>query len=304
MSRLFSAALLAAALWATPAPGSVPAPAAAPPAAPAAFAVTTTGAGRPMILIPGLMSSGAVWDATVAHFSGRYECRVLTLAGFAGQAPLAARDPFLPRLRDEIVAYIRREKLERPILVGHSLGGFLALSVAAAAPDLVGPVVAVDGLPFLPALFDPAASAAASAGPAARLREVYGGLDGAGLAAQARMSLASMMKSPAGLDKAAAWAAISDPATVGQAIYEMMTTDLRGALGALRSPLLLVGAAGFARDAASRERLAAAYAAQVAAAPEKKVLMAEQALHFVMWDDPDFLAAAIDRFLDEGAAHD
>src|SRR5271165_2213258 len=52
---------------------------------PAAFSVKVTGAGRPMILIPGLSCGGDVWDGTVAHFKDRYECHVLTLAGFAGQ---------------------------------------------------------------------------------------------------------------------------------------------------------------------------------------------------------------------------
>ena len=34
------------------------------------------------------------------------------------------------------------------VMVGHSLGGFLALWVAATAPDAVGPIVAVDGVPY------------------------------------------------------------------------------------------------------------------------------------------------------------
>ena len=47
-----------------------------------------------MILIPGFLSSGAVWDDVVAHYSFRYTCHVLTLPGFAGQPPIAA--PILP----------------------------------------------------------------------------------------------------------------------------------------------------------------------------------------------------------------
>ena len=52
--------------------------------APTAFRVEVSGTGRPMILIPGLASAGAVWQTTVAHFATRYTCHVLTLAGFAG----------------------------------------------------------------------------------------------------------------------------------------------------------------------------------------------------------------------------
>src|SRR5689334_20013832 len=50
------------------------------------FTVKVVGKGRPMILIPGLMCSGDVWDTTVEHYKSSYECHVLTLAGFAGRA--------------------------------------------------------------------------------------------------------------------------------------------------------------------------------------------------------------------------
>lgn len=36
-------------------------------------------------MIPGLSSSGKVWDATVENWKSRFECHVFTLAGFAGQ---------------------------------------------------------------------------------------------------------------------------------------------------------------------------------------------------------------------------
>ena len=101
------------------------------------FSVKVTGKGQPMILIPGLMSSGAVWDGTVAHYASAYQCHVLTLAGFAGQPPSPAT-PFLGSVRDAVADYIRREGLNRPILVGHSLGGVLAFSIAAQYPELVG----------------------------------------------------------------------------------------------------------------------------------------------------------------------
>ena len=61
---------------------------------PPSFAVRIEGRGPAMILIPGFLSSGAVWDDVVAHYSSRYTCHVLTLPGFAGQPPIAA--PILP----------------------------------------------------------------------------------------------------------------------------------------------------------------------------------------------------------------
>ena len=54
------------------------------------FGVKATGAGRPMILIPGLGSAGEVWNETVAHFEKEFACHVLVPAGFAGQPAIAA----------------------------------------------------------------------------------------------------------------------------------------------------------------------------------------------------------------------
>src|SRR5262245_53160887 len=115
----------------------------APAPATYAFDVQVSGSGPPMILVPGLSCDGRVWDATVAHYRERYQVHVLTLAGFGGVRP-AIGAPFLPRVRADLARYIRDRRLDHPVLVGHSLGGFLAFWLAATEPDLVGAVVAVD----------------------------------------------------------------------------------------------------------------------------------------------------------------
>jgi pimeloyl-ACP methyl ester carboxylesterase len=99
------------------------------------------------------------------------------------------------------------------------------------------------------------------------------------------------------------WARRSDPAFVGQAVYDLMTTDLRDQMDRVRVPVLTIGAAkGFAGD---QERLAvvrAAYERQIAGVKDHKLEMDPNALHFIMLDDPEYLLGTIDRFLTEGAA--
>src|SRR5665213_2096633 len=85
------------------------------------FTVTVTGSGPAVILIPGLMCGGDVWNDTVDHLKGRYTCHVLTLPGFDGVPRI--NPPLLSTVRDEIEAYVTDNKLDRPVLVGHSLGG-------------------------------------------------------------------------------------------------------------------------------------------------------------------------------------
>src|SRR5689334_20820814 len=82
---------------------------------PKPFSVKVTGTGRPMILIPGLSCGGQVWDGAVDYFKGRYECHVVTLAGFAGEP--AIEGPMLEKVRDGLIQYMRERKMERPVVI-------------------------------------------------------------------------------------------------------------------------------------------------------------------------------------------
>ncbi len=284
-----AAALLAAALLLAP---SLPAQS---PDAPKPFAVERAGSGRPMILIPGLLSSGEVWKGTVEHFRGRYDTHVLTLAGFAGVPPLGG-ERFLEAERDAIIRYLREQRLDRPVLVGHSLGAFLALWVAATAPELVGPVVAVDGVPYLAALADSTLTPERMRPQAEQIRAAFAAYGAGQLAEQTRMALRFQARDSAAWEMGARWGRASDGATAGRAVAEMLTTDLRAAVAAIRTPVLLVASG----DGQTPEQLGATlarYQAQVARVPDHRVLVAANARHFVMLDDPAFLFSAMDRFL-------
>lgn len=257
------------------------------------FSVSVTGRGPAIILIPGLLSSGDVWTETIERYKDRYTLHTVTLAGFGGPAPIGA--PFLPRVREELVAYIRGERLQKPIVIGHSLGGFLAFWIAATAPEIVGGVIAVDGVPFLAALGDPKASAADMTGKATLIAALYSSFTPEQLVAQSRMAMATMITKPADVERAMAWVAKSDARTAGIAISELMTTDLRQDIAQITAPVLLIGAVGAAPEPL-RPTLEKAYAAQVAALPAARVKIAATR-HFIMFDDPPFLFASIDELL-------
>lgn len=272
--------------------------AAAQAAEPRSFSVTVTGKGAPMILIPGLASSGAVWQSTVDHFKGRYRCHVITIAGFGGAAPLAnaGDDALLARVERDLVSYIREQKLARPVIVGHSLGGFLALSLAAHEPKLVGRAISVDGVAFLPALFDPNATAETSAKNAAPLRDAIASMTREQWSAQSKATLGTMATSAADVEKVVAMSSASDPKTVARAMYELMSTDVRPQLARSDVPILLIAATGRMPEA-MQPAAKKAYEAQVANAPNAKVVVDPRARHFIMYDDPQFLFAAMDEFL-------
>jgi pimeloyl-ACP methyl ester carboxylesterase len=261
-----------------------------------AFSVRVVGSGPPVLFIPGLNSSGVVWDGVVERYRQRYTCHVLTLAGFAGQAPIGP--PFLPTVRDAILQYVVAQRLDRPAIVGHSLGGFLAFWLGATAPDRVGRIVAVDGVPFLPALSNPSASAETLKPQAEAMRDALLKASPEERARQSTLSIASMITSPEHVGIAERWARDSDPATTAQAMIEMMTTDLREEVARIKTPVLLIAAgAAFASSKEALDQVAKVYEGQVAKIPDHRTLVAERAKHFIMLDDPEFLIRALDEFL-------
>jgi N-formylmaleamate deformylase len=269
---------------------------------PAPFQVEHVGNGTPMILIPGMTSSGAVWTGMVEQYRDRYELHVVTLAGFAGVPPLE-EGPFLPVVRDALLAYIQEMGLERPILVGHSLGAFLAFWVAASDPDAVGPVIAVDGLPFLPALSDPGATPEAMVEPAHQMQAFYATLTPDQMEAQARMAATTMVRDRKHVEEIASWGRDSSPSAAGTALAELVTTDLRGEVSAIRSPVLLLVAGGSVPEA-QRDPMVQRYRDQVSGIPGVEVTLASHARHFIMLDDPDFLFREMDRFLGDHLLRD
>ena len=56
-----------------------------------AFNVSVVGNGQPVLLLPGVSSSGSVWDQTVQSLKQDYQLHVFNLAGFAG-VPAAPMD--------------------------------------------------------------------------------------------------------------------------------------------------------------------------------------------------------------------
>lgn len=269
-----------------------------PPSAPTAFAVTVTGQGKDAILIPGLNSSGAVWDGTVAQLKDRYRCRVLTLAGFAGQ--LRVDGVNLETVRNQLAAYIRAQHLDRPVIIGHSLGGFVALWLASHDPDLVGPLVIVDSLPYLPAAYNPAATVENSAAMAALMRDALakGGED---YQKRAEASMKTMVTSPANVELLNSWSKASDPVASGSAVYDLFTHDLRADIAHITAPTLVLGTwraySTNDADTAPRDMVDRSFRAQYALLQGVKIVLADHARHFIMLDDPAWFYVQVNAFL-------
>ena len=268
------------------------------------FKVEVTGRGKPMILIPGLASSGEVWTSTVDRYKADYECHVLTLAGFAGQPAFEA--PSLEKVRNDLAAYIREKKMKNPTIVGHSLGGFMALWLASVEPDLPGRLVIVDSLPFLGAINNPNATPETIKPQAEAMRK---GMTATTQSNEQRRQtqttiLQSMISDPAKVALATEWGINSDPKTVAQAMYDMFTTDLRPSLSRIKSPTLVIGTWIAYQQYATRAGVEKTFRDQYANLPGYRFVMSEAGKHFVMYDDPKLLFSEMDAFLADAGKKD
>ena len=104
------------------------------------FKVQKTGQGaQALIFIPGFACPGEVWDETKSKFEEEYTCYTLTMAGFAGVA--SQPNATFKNWEVAIVSYIKEHQLKKPILIGHSMGGGLAMAIAADYPKLIDKIV-------------------------------------------------------------------------------------------------------------------------------------------------------------------
>lgn len=262
------------------------------------FKVEVAGKGKPMILIHGLYCTADVWKETIERYKKEYEIHTLTLAGFGGN-PANLNDHFLESVKDDLLAYIKVKNLKKPVLMGHSMGGFLSFWAASSAPGTFSKVIAVDGLPFLTVLQMPGATAEGAKPMAANMRTMMSrDQSEEQTEASQKMILSSMITSPERIALVAAVGKKSDNKTQGQVMYEMFTTDLRENTAAIDCPVLLLGAWIAYKDyGVTHESITAAYTAQVANIKNAKVEITDTGKHFILYDEPVWFYEKVDAFL-------
>lgn len=138
--------------------------------------VVSFGTGRRAVLaVHGITANAICWQAVARALPTDWTLHAVDLRGRGHSTALPGPfgfDAHAADLRQATVAF----GLERPSLLGHSLGAYIALLAADAYPGIFGPLILIDGgLPLpIPANVDPDALLAASLGPALqRLTESY-----------------------------------------------------------------------------------------------------------------------------------
>lgn len=263
---------------------------------PTRFSVAVTGQGPPVILIPGLATPGDVWEATVKHLAPTHRVHVVQVAGFGGTdaGPNKADGDMLPALVAEMVQYVAG--LDRPAVIGHSLGGLIALEVAAQKPDAISRVLVVDALPFFALTISPGATIDMATQMATMMRNQLMAQTDVQYSASAPMTAARLAKSATGRASVTKWAAASDRTVVGKAMLEDIVTDARPQLPQIKAKTTVLYAfdATMGSPQAMIDSLYSGAYSGLAGVDLKRI---GDSYHFIMLDQPEAFLREVDAFL-------
>ena len=252
------------------------------------FEVAKTGKGKQAIIfLPGFASSGDVWNETRSNFEKEFTCYTFTMAGFAGVKPQP--NASFKNWGTEIVNYIKSNKIEKPIIVGHSMGGGLALAIASDYPELISKIVVVDALPCLAALRDPSFKSQENNDCSSMVNQMTAMSEDEFLQMQKR-NIAMLLADASKQDEAIGWSMKSDRKTFGEMYCDFSNTDLRDKIVAIKCPSLVLLEFGFSNYKAPVE-------AQFKNLKTASFQYSNKGLHFIMYDDKDWYLAQLNNFI-------
>ncbi len=256
---------------------------------------------RTLIFIPGLSCGPWEWYGTIAHELPNTTIYALTLPGFDGR-PASTQKPLIAAFLTNFATLLDSRKIVKPTVIGHSLGGTLAIVLGETYPSRLHAVIAVDGLPVFPTMGTFSAEQRSAAAMQMATPLVNATPDG--FLAGNRQFMSSFGIADATLvDPIATLLSKSDPIAAAAWLQEDVRGDWRPALREVTIPLVEI-MPYYAPDHEAPplnftlDQTQAFYTSLLTGAPKLTVLAVPGARHFAMLDAP----VAFDTTLDQALA--
>ena len=238
------------------------------------------GRGQPVLFLHSWLGSWRTWMPAMEMIADRYRAIALDFWGF-GDSTARAEPATIAGYVSQVVDFVERLGMVPPHLVGHGLGGVVALQAAGAYPERFGKVM-IAGTPVIGALLQPLTR------PAGLSRWMSRSSANELWARQVRQA----SNGDSAYDEVLEDIAAAHPATLQSLVDEVSGVNLRGTIAELARPLLAVYGA--------RDRLLTAeHGRQIAetSATFRQVLTLEKSGHFPFLDQPIQFNRALLEFL-------
>ncbi|HLI95266.1 MAG TPA: alpha/beta fold hydrolase, partial [Candidatus Baltobacteraceae bacterium] len=262
--------------------------------------------GKPaLIFIPGLTCGPWEWAGEITQFAPNYTIYALTLPGFDDQ-PAVSGAPF-DTVSADFWTLLQTRNIQKPILIGHSLGGTLGFMLAEQHSDRLRALVAVDGMPVFPGM--DRVTPAQRAGIAARTASALASMSTPAQfeAAEKNYALVYMITSKDDIAAVAPLTARSDPKATARWMQDDMMLDTRPQLSAITIPVLEIAPFDPKLDPfgpgkiSSAQQKQAYYESLLKGDATARVQVVQPSRHFIMYDQPQALDALLAQFLGQTA---
>jgi pimeloyl-ACP methyl ester carboxylesterase len=182
--------------------------------------------------------------------------------------------------------------------MGHSMGGFLSLWAASEAPNLFAKIITVDGIPYFPAIQMPGLTPERAQSMAQQMQANMKNVSEEAFAQQQNMIISGMIATPEKREEVVEMGINSNRTVTTQAYGEMYTTDIRSELIKVKTPVLVLGAwAAYEQYGSTKAAVEQTYKAQCKDIKNVKVAVADEAYHFIFYDEPKWFFNQVDSFL-------
>jgi pimeloyl-ACP methyl ester carboxylesterase len=252
-----------------------------------------------VILIPGLTSSPEIWQGLTDQLKGRYRVHRVHIQGFAGAPAMDnASGPVAAPAAEDLARYIAEQGLNKPVVIGHSMGGTIGMMLAARHPDSVGKLMVVDMVPFMGAIFGPVGATVEQVTPIAD--QIYAGMaNGSREAydAQAVAAINGMINTESLRAGPIEDMKTSDQKVAAASFRELIVTDLRPELSRITAPTEVLYIR-FNDPRMTIDMVDGIYQAAFSTLPGVKLKRIDDSAHFIMLDQPAVFAAEVNAFLE------
>lgn len=253
-----------------------------------AIKVEVLGKGEPILFLPGFTTPGSVWKETVKNLKIKNEAHLVSYAGFNGIS--AIDTPWYPKVKEALINYIKKNKIQKLTIIGHSMGGNLAIDLAAEFPDEIIKIVLVDSLACMREVMMPNIPAENLSYDSPYNNQMIK-MNEDQFKAMATNMATVMTDKEDKQKEIAQWMIEADRKTYVYGYTDLLKLDLRSKLSKIKAKSLVLVAPTYGPMAATL------MGNQYKNLKNKSVEMAPKGKHFIMFDNEDWFYERINSFL-------